>query len=279
VIPSALIACAVSTVLLLITAALLLLPLDNDYRALWFGAAMDACHVPLFGLLTWCLGKYCWPDRQLAVIGFAAAIACCAEIIQPYVGRSASWRDLAYGLIGIAIATVWLRSSWSVVLRLALIAILLSWPAERTGPVLIDACWAWWSFPVLVGDQGTFEQRRWILQNVNMTRYHDAARLTFGANEHGSSAILLPVIRDWTAYQTLDVNFAFEGDPLVLLISVRDGKRLPPELPRFDLWQRYLPGNHHVRIDLSELVWHVGVSWLRRDSSRWSTSGVMIAIF
>jgi hypothetical protein len=34
-----------------------------------------------------------------------------------------------------------------------------------------------------------------------------------------------------------------------------------------------------VWIDLIELVWHVGVSWLRRDSSRWSTSGVMIAIF
>jgi hypothetical protein len=62
------------------------------------------------------------------------------------------------------------------------------------------------------------------------------------------------VIRDWTAYKTLEVSFEFEGEPLLLLISVRDGKKLPPELPRFDLWRRYPPGQHDVRIDLNELA-------------------------
>ena len=239
--------------LVLATAALLFLPLGNGYRALWHSAALDAGHVALFGLLTFLGGKYCWPRHQIVVMILAATMACSAEIIQPLVGRSASWRDLAYGFIGIGIAMVWLRNSRPLWQRLAVSAILAAWPIERTAPLLLDAGWAWASFPMLAGDDSPWERRRWLLQNVKMTQEQSAVRLAFGPDKHGSSAILLPVVRDWTDYQSLEVDFAFEGEPLLFLISVRDGKRLPPELPRFDLWRRYPPGRHHVRIDLSEL--------------------------
>lgn len=243
-----------STALLaLATTGLLFLPLGNVYRALWYSAALDAGHVPLFGLLTFLAGKYCWPGRQIAVMISAATMACAAEIIQPFVGRSASWRDLAYGFIGIGIAMIWLRSSKPLWQRLAASAVLAAWPIERTFPLLLDAGWAWASFPVLARDDSPWERRRWLLQNVKMTQEQSRIRLAFGPDLHGSSAILLPVVRDWTHYQSLEVDFSFEGEPLLFLISVRDGKRLPPDLPRFDLWRRYSPGRHHVRIDLSDL--------------------------
>lgn len=250
---SSLLVMASGFLLVLTTAALLLMPLGNDYRALWYGAAQDACHVPLFGVLTFLLGKYCWPRRQIAVMILVGAMAGAAEIVQPLVGRSASWRDLAYGLIGVGIGMIWLLPSRPFWQRMIASVVLAAWPMERTCPLVLDAGWAWASFPVLAPDESPWERRRWLLQNVNMTREKSAVRLAFGPDKRGSSAILLPVVRDWRDYETLEIDFAFEGEPLLFLISVRDGKVLPPELPRFDLWRRYPPGRHHVRIDLSEL--------------------------
>jgi hypothetical protein len=66
--------------------------------------------------------------------------------------------------------------------------------------------------------------------------------------------VLLPVVRDWSKYERLIVDFSFKGDPLLFLISVRDGKPVPDDEPRFDLWKRYPPGDHHVEIKLADLA-------------------------
>jgi hypothetical protein len=94
------------------------------------------------------------------------------------------------------------------------------------------------------------------MPDVQMDRIDGGAqRFSFPPNlSRGTSAILFPVIRDWSEYETLEVSFEFEGKPLLFLISVRDGKKLPPELPRFDLWRRYSSGKHDVKIDLNELA-------------------------
>jgi hypothetical protein len=240
---------------LFVTVGLLFSPLDNTYRALWYGEATDACHVLLFGLLTLFLARHGWPAQRLAMVIFVAALAGGAELLQPLMGRSASWRDLLYGLLGVASAAAWQNKVWRRQLRLLVIAALLAWPVWRTGPSMFDALWAWRTFPDLAISGSPFEARRWYVQDVQLERAGAAMQFHFPANSSsGSSAILFPVIRDWTAYETLEVSFEFEGEPLLFLISVRDGKRLPPELPRYDLWRRYLPGKHDVRIDLNELA-------------------------
>jgi len=245
----------VLAVVLLSAAALLFVPLDNEYRAVWYGEATDACHVPLFFLLTLFLAQYLPRRWQILSACITAALAFGVEVVQPLVGRSASWRDLAYGVIGVSAATVWLQQSWRWPLRLVLIAVLVAWPAWRAGPAMFDATSAWRAFPELAASGSPFEQRRWYLQDARMSRAGRAVQFEFPPNEQsGSGAILFPVVRDWTAYETLDVTFEFEGEPLTFLISVRDGKKLPPELPRFDLWRRYPPGRHDVRIDLAELA-------------------------
>jgi hypothetical protein len=242
-------------VVLVAIAAILLVPLDNSYRARWYGEVLDAGHVPLFGLLALFLAGYVWPQRPGLMILFAVVLACGAEFVQPLMGRSASWRDAAYGLLGVAAAGVWLRTDWSWMLRLVIVTVLLAWPGWRAGTSTFDAWWAWQAFPELAISRSPFEEQRWELQGVQMAGTSNGAkRLQFSPDtSRGSSAVLYPVVRDWTAYETLEVSFAFEGEPLLFLISVRDGKKLPPELPRFDLWRRYPPGRHDVRIDLGEL--------------------------
>lgn len=235
-------------------AALLFVPLPNDYRALWYGETMDACHVVLFALLTWSLARFVWPEKRLLPALLAAALAVSAEIVQPLIGRSGGLRDLAYGLLGIAIAVVWLSSTGRL-LKVAAMLALAAWPAINTAPLLIDAYWAWRSFPVLARFDSPLEERRWMLQGVRIVAPRPgSAVFEFAPSKSGSGAILLPVVRDWTGYQTLEVDFSFDGEPMMFLISVRDGKKLPPELPRYDLWRRYEPGTHQVRIDLEELA-------------------------
>lgn len=233
---------------------LLVLPLGNDYRARWYGDATDAFHVVLFAVVTCALAAFDISKRRWIAALLAACLAAAAEGVQPLIGRSASWRDLLYGALGIAMAVVWLSRGrrW---LRAVAILGLAMWPAIQTGPVLWDAILAWREFPLLSRFESPWEARRWYFQQVRLIRAEPgAAALEFAADENGSGAILFPIVRDWSGYETLEIDFSFEGPPMIFLISVRDGKKLPPELPRYDLWRRYEPGEHRVRIDLDELA-------------------------
>ncbi len=236
-------------------ACLLLVPLPNGYRAIWFGDLSDMVHVPLFAIITFLLVRFCWPNWRLTVVVIAFLLAAGAEVVQPLFGRSASWRDLAYDTVGIAIAMVTLQRQWPLPWRSALVAALLMWPLAHVGPVLLDGYRAWRSFPVLADFDGPFCDRRWLRKRVRLQPAGGVAVVEFeAAPEQGAGMILLPVVRNWTGYQRLVIDFSFEGEPLLFLISVRDGKKLPPEVPRFDLWRHYQPGKHHVEIDLEELA-------------------------
>ncbi len=244
--------------MLAVLACLLLVPLPNGYRALWFGAASDTIHVPLFAVLTFLLVRFCWPGRMWTVVAVAFLLAAGAEVVQPLFGRSASWRDLAYGVVGIAMAIVALQRHWSLALRAGLIMALAMWPLAHAAPVLLDAYRGWRSFPVLADFDGPFCDRRWLRRprnGVHIQPVRGSALVEFAAEpDSGAGMILLPIVRDWTRYERLVIDLAFEGEPLFLLISVRDGKKLPPEKPRFDLWRHYPPGKHHIEIDLADLA-------------------------
>jgi hypothetical protein len=240
---------------LLVVVGLLLMPLNNDYRALWYRELLDALHVPLFAGLALSIGWLLRPGPVWPALVGAALLTGLSEFVQPFVGRSASWNDLAYGLIGVGIAGLLLAGRLPLVWRLAGVALLLAVPLARTLPVTLDALAAWRAFPVLAEFERPLEQRRWWLQRAEMAiEAGGGAVLLCEPSPHGSGAILLPIVRDWSGYEALEIDFAFDGEPLLFLISVRDGKKLPPEMPRFDLWKRYPAGNHQVRIDLAELA-------------------------
>lgn len=240
---------------LAVACGLLFMPLNLGYRAVWIGALQDACHVPLFGGVTYVLGRWCWPRRVFVIVLLMALIAFLAEVVQPWVGRSASLRDLLFGCLGIAAAWIALQHRWSMVGRIVLTAIVVAWPAERTLPLLGDAIWSWASFPIIAGDRSPWEVRRWRSDaGLKVSHDPDGLRLSYAGQRLGNRAMLWPVVRDWSAFQALEVEFEFAGEPQPFLIAIRDRQEVPPEASRFNLRQTYEPGRHTVRIALSELA-------------------------
>jgi len=244
----------------------LLLPLPNQYRSHWLTKLLDLGHLPLLALVTvgfWLIVRpRIWLAFCLALV-FAVAV----EVGQEFTGRSGDLLDVVRGLLGALIAAVFLQMSprpwrWrQAAVRTALAVALAAWPIWDCCPVLLDAFWAYRSFPVLSDFQSPWEGARWYARGACLER--DAAtedgqrwqgELKARPNEGGSGAILFPVVRDWSGYRRLCCTFSFSGEPLSILISVRDGRKVETPRKRFDLEHRYRAGRHRVVIDLEDLA-------------------------
>jgi hypothetical protein len=254
-VPSAWQAVLIAGLVLAVAAGLLAMPIPGNYRARWFDRSMDFCHVPLFGLITYLFLRYCWPHRFWTVIAGALFFAAAAELIQPYIGRSGSWHDMIYGAIGVTIAAVAARRAWPVAIRGALMAALAAPAVIETAPPVIDGYLAYRHFPVLAGDQGLFERERWVIQKASLVRGRNALEITYRPMEEGASrAILFPVVRDWSAYDRLEVDFSFDGEPLRFLIAVSDGVHPGDERPAYHDLRTYQPRRHLAVIKLDDLA-------------------------
>lgn len=251
----------------LATAALLFMPLPNFWKTPWRSKVLDLGHIPLFALLTICLHRSGILGRW-SVLGLATIIAGVGELAQLAVHRSADVFDFLRGVTGALLAIVWLRvldrprNVQRLCGNFALAVALLAWPVADALPKLWDAYTAYRSFPVLCDFQSRWESTRWMKDHVRMDRVPDErgserwlGRMEFCPNARGSSgAVLFPVVRDWTNYRQLCCEFSFTGDPLSILISIRDGRKVSEPLKRFDLDREYTAGDHRVSIDLSTLA-------------------------
>jgi hypothetical protein len=249
------------------TAAALCMPLPNIWKATWRSKLLDLGHIPLFALLTLCLyrsGRF----GTWSALGLAVMVAGVGELAQQAVHRSADVFDFLRGVTGALLAIVWLRafsrppSVQRLCGSLALAVALLVWPAADALPKMWDAYAAYRSFPVLCDFQSRWETTRWVKNHMKMERVPDQhgsgrwlGRMDFYPNAQGNSgAVLFPVVRDWTNYRQLCCEFSFTGEPLYILISIRDGRRVSEPLKRFDLVREYTAGGHQVCIDLRALA-------------------------
>ena len=240
--------------ILAVLCLLLLVPVPVDNLAIWAGEVSDFLHVPIFAALTYLLARFCFPRQRYVVVLVAACLAIGAEAIQPFFTRSASWRDAIYGLLGVGIAAALLMQSWPKTARLAAVLVLAALPVGRTAPPVIDAVQGWLAFPTVASFEGLFATSRWHLRNAHMRALGDHARLlTRGNSTAGSGGVLIPIVRDWSAYKHLEFDFSLEGQPVVFLVSIRTGSKLPREQAHYDLVERYAPGQHHISIDLQSM--------------------------
>jgi VanZ family protein len=268
---------AIAFFLLALSVFGLLVPLPDSYRSVWLTKLFDLGHVPLFALVTVCFWWISGRSIRRA-FGFSVALAVMGEIAQEFTGRSADLLDVLRGMLGALMAVLvvpvlappwrWRRLAG----RLALVAALAAWPIWDCGPVLLDACEAARSFPVLSDWKSRWEATRWHTSAAHLEREEAgsgqswAGRLTVSPHPGGSGAILFPVVRDWSGYRRLCCTFSFTGEPLSILISVRDGRKVEPPRKRFDLERRYPAGLHRVVIDLQELA--AGTPFAPLDLSR-----------
>lgn len=243
-------------------AVLLLVPLPNVYRANWWSQLLDLGHVPLFVCVTVGLRQFL-PGKIVPVALTATALAGVAELCQPMVGRSMQLSDFGYGVAGViavSIGVVGFQSFQSrrgrVVCTAIAVAVSLT-PALLSRHVLVDAWFAWRSFPILADFESSSEDLRWYQNGALPRRVQNG--LTgewsgeFRFTPARSDAVLLPVVADWHGWQRLCCEFSIDGEPMELLISIRDGRRVQAPQVRFDLVQQFPAGQHQVKIELPSL--------------------------
>src|SRR5262249_17730978 len=144
----------------------------------------------------------------------AIAVAGLAEIVQHFVGRTASWFDFLHGSLGALAAGSLIRavrdrrSPRRAAARVVLAARMRVWRVIRFGPVILDVAEGWGEFPTLAGFRTDREMRRWEMRQAELTREPDSdhpergsARITFlPGPEPYPGVVLNPVMRDLSDY-------------------------------------------------------------------------------
>jgi hypothetical protein len=253
----------VPVVTLAVTCVLLLIPLPRGWHGGWRGELLDAGHVPLFAAVAVSLWVWLRPALVRPVL-IAVAVAGLAEVVQHFVGRTASWFDFLHGSLGALAAGACIRAwrdrrSPRRALGWFVLAVgLLTWPVVRFSPVLLDAVEGWGDFPTLAGFRTEREMMRWETHQAELTREADpqrpdgwSAQLTFQPGpEPYPGATLSPVVRDLSNYRWLCCSFAVDGAPLELVISIRGGPDVSGQTTHYQTERVYEPGEHVARVDL-----------------------------
>jgi len=232
-------------------------PLPNEYRAIWFSRLQDTLHAPVFAILAICV-RLLFRRTLLQTMSLSCGIAVFVEICQEGVGRSMSLTDLAYDGFGLAAAFVFLATSktqerWMArCCRVTMAITFLLTPLALESPVLMDAWQAAREFPVLADFNSRWGTQRWYSSGIRMRRVlvdgeWRSEILNVSSQSYGS-AILLPVIADWSGFDRVCCEFSCTGPPLQILISARDANG------RIDVLREYAAGTHRVCLNLRDPV-------------------------
>lgn len=243
----------------------LFVPVPGRFLSPWVGCLEDLVHVPLFGLLAWLIWRVA-NVSALTASGLALGLAIIVEPIQSLVGRSASLGDVVRGACGIAIFLSW-RAAASLptqgartLVRLTSVALAAGLPIAEAWPTLSDAAAAWRAFPVLADFSSSWQSNRWVADGCSITCQEirpgrGVGVLQCGTNGSSTPALVLfPILRDWSRFRALHIDFTVEGDPLPITLSVRDGRHVDPPLRRFDLGNTYPRGRQVMTIDLQQIA-------------------------
>jgi hypothetical protein len=255
----------IAIITLAVLVAGLLVPVPGRFRAPWISSLQDLVHVPVFAGVTWALRRV-MGGRLILAAAAALAIVVVAELLQTFIGRSASLSDVARGSCGIAIFV-----GWTVVRRfftgwqrraaeLACLLIGSALPLAAAWPTLVDAIDAWREFPVLANFSSPWENRRWRANGCQLSCKPQASGEGVGILESdvggppSPAIILFPIHRDWSSWRWLHVEFTVEGGAVPITLSVRDGRRVMPPRQRFDHRDTYRRGRQRVQIDLRQIA-------------------------
>ena len=207
--------------------AALLLPLPLEWHTGWRSELLNRLHVPLFALFAITL-----PARRACL---AILVAALAELVQPWFGRSASFIDFGWGLLGVIAAMLWqARGLWRRVIAVGVtIAPPLVWclqvqlaqnDAERQFPLLLDQAPSllWVPSPGVESTEEGFILPR------------------------GTSVRIQVLQPDWNAFQALELHASLEAaTPLEIGLRLDIGAGLPNRVKAGATLQ---PGDNHLRI-------------------------------
>lgn len=209
----------------------LFMPLPHEWSAGWRSELLNRLHVPLLALFGILL-----PPRKAWITLLAAGAV---ELVQPWFGRSASWADFGWGVLGAMTALLWHAKSlpW----RLIALAAAITPPAIWWVQVTKAQSEAQTQFPVLMNGPASL---LWVLSP-------EAEYSKSGLTLHGSSSVRIEVPDpDWNAFEALELEATLDSaSPQELGIRLDIGAGLPN---RVQAGATLRPGPNHLRVPWPE---------------------------
>ncbi len=238
-----------------------------------YGVIFDMLHGPAFALfaaiLVFVLPKRTTRQKLLVVVGvwfFLVGGGVLAEIIQSFIGRSASWHDIAANTLGVTAGLLWAttRGTQSRPLRgwaTAVSILLLMAAAARAPFILTDCLMQRFDKPILASFESRLEMTRWKTHDCRISRASDHAT-------HGQSSLRMDLdeavypgiasrslLHDWSDYEALAFDITVdEGPPLELVIKLQDALHDCDPSDRFEKIFRLGPGTHAIEIPLAAVA-------------------------
>ncbi len=236
--------------LLALFALFAFMPFGSSPDPVAFQKTMDAGHAFAFILLSSLIylavehhGKK-WAVTVAAIVSIVLMVG--IELVQPYVGRTASLADVEVGLLGMVIAlsgmVVW-RSSQRWLLRgahLLLLVVSLVWIVQ---PALTEWRALWLrdqQFPLLGTFEDELEKRLWLASGA---LHEKQTQISFSQQYVGSGDHSLKVVtisgtwsgvryaageQDWRGYRALSMTIYNPGAAFKLNIRIDDGITAAP---------------------------------------------------
>jgi len=240
-------------VLLVLFSLLAFLPFGSSANPVAVMRTMDAGHAFAFILLSAVLYLAVEPyGKWRAVITssvLSVLLMVVVELVQPYVGRTASFADIQEGLLGVVLALsgmiVW-RCQSRRLLKIAHLLLLLLSLAWVVNPALSEWRALWLreqQFPVLGSFDADLEKRLWMAHGKGtVVSFSDRHVIT------GESSLKIKTSgdtwsgiryaagdQDWRGYESLSLDIYNTGLPFLLSIRIDDGVSHSPDYgDRFD---------------------------------------------
>ncbi len=237
------------------------------------GVVFDMLHGPAFALfaamLVFLLPQRTARQKRLVVMGvwiFLVGGGILVEILQHFIGRSASWHDIVANTLGVTAGVLWAttRSNQSRRLRgwaTAGAIMLLVLGAFRAPFIMVDCLMQRLDEPILASFEGRLEMTRWKPSDCRLTRTpdhatHGQASLRMDLEQSAYPGIVSKgLLHDWSKYETLAFDVTVdEGPPVELFVRVQDAGHTCDSNDRFEKIFRLVPGDHEIEIPLSDVA-------------------------
>ena len=248
------------------------LPVSGFGRAL--SVFFDTMHGPAFALfaaiLVFVLQKRTTLQTRTVAVGvwvFVVGGGCLVEIVQSFIGRSASWHDVVANTLGVTAGILWAmtRTSRSRHIRrraTAVAILLLCVAAVRVPLVLADCLFQQMEKPMLASFERPLEMIRWEAYECKMARASEhathgrfAIRLQPGEKEY-CGIFSRRLLSDWSDYKTLAFDVTVDDAVAKFIVEIKDFISTRECKPS-DYYERLFrlgPGSHQIKIPLADVA-------------------------
>lgn len=262
------------TTLLLVILAMI--PAGQLRMELAIHRTLDAGHFIAFGVFALLLQHLLSykGNRRATVISLivSSLLIVVIELIQPYVGRTATLGDVFTGLFGMVVfllgRVVWLKAKSHYAKYLyALITLLIFLITAQ--PAIQEWRIVWWRathFPVLGEFEEAIEKRVWRTNGI-VDKQRTKASLSREHVRYGKSSLKVETVSgtysgvsnthggsDWSGYKQLNITIYNPGDPYTLYMRIDDDTLSPTYKQRFNSAIKLANGWNPVKIPISKIA-------------------------